>query len=286
MTAVINVAEGLAFPEGPAFAPDGALWMVELKAGQLACYRDGALERFHVGGEPNGIAMDADGRVVFCDAGACAIRRFDPKTERAETLADTVDGEPLFKPNDLAFDSAGNLVFTCPGNSRTEPTGYVAVLRADGSVRRVASGFYFPNGLAFTPDGHHLVVAETRRQRLWRGRWDAAEARWLAPRPWASVGGTIGPDGMAFAADGQLYVAIYSGGAIKVVAPDGEVERVIEVPGANPTNCAFDPVGTLGLVVTEAEKGQLLSLPDLGPGASLFQSGKTGRSKGVASCKQ
>jgi gluconolactonase len=135
----------------------------------------------------------------------------------------------------------------------------------------VASGFYFPNGLAFTPDGRHLVVAETRRQRLWRGRWDAAHARWLAPRPWASVGGTVGPDGMAFAADGRLFVAIYSGGAVKVVTPDGEIDEVIDIPGANPTNCAFDPTGRLGLVVTEAEHGRLLSLTIGVSGAALWK---------------
>jgi gluconolactonase len=143
-------------------------------------------------------------------------------------------------------------------------------LTAAGQIRRVASGFYFPNGLAFSPDGRHLIVAETRRQRIWRGRWDAERALWLAPRPWASVGGTIGPDGMAFAKDGRLYVAIYSGGAMKVVGTDGEVEEVIPVPGANPTNCAFDPSGALGLVITEAETGRLLSFPALGPGAPLF----------------
>jgi gluconolactonase len=234
-------------------------------------WHNGAVQRIAVGGQPNGLAVDAQDRLVFCDAGGCAIRRFDPKTTRAETLANALDGEPLFKPNDLAFDPAGNLVFTCPGDSRTEPTGYVAVLRPDGTVWRVASGFFFPNGLAFSPAGQHLVVAETRCQRLWRGRWDAAQARWLAPRPWACVGGTIGPDGMAFAADGHLFVAIYSGGAVKVVAPDGEVEAVIEIPGANPTNAAFDPTGRLGLVVTEAEHGRLLSLPTLGPGAALYR---------------
>jgi gluconolactonase len=255
------LAEGLNFPEGPAFDSQGRLWIVELKGGNLAYLENGKLTRIPVGGEPNGIAIDAEGRVLFCDAGNCSIRRHDPATGETVTLADSVDGEPLFKPNDLAFDPAGNLVFTCPGDSRTEPTGYVCVLTAGGDVRRVASGYYFPNGLAFSPDGRHLIVAETRRQRLWRGRWDANRALWLAPRPWASVGGTIGPDGMAFTKEGLLYVAIYSGGTIKVVGMDGEVEEVIPVPGANPTNCAFDPSGSLGLVVTEAETGVLISYP-------------------------
>ncbi len=270
-TAITILADQLAFPEGPAFAADGVLWAVELKGGSLLRWRAGSANRIPVGGEPNGIAMDALDRVIFCDADACSIRRFDPTTSETVTLVDSVDGEHLFKPNDLAFDPAGNLVFTCPGDSRTKPTGYVCVLTRHGEVRRVASGFYFPNGLAFSPDGRHLVVAETRRQRLWRGQWDAANARWLAPRPWASVGGTVGPDGMAFAADGRLFVAIYSSGVIKVVTHDGEVDEVIDIPGANPTNCAFDPTGRLGLVVTEAEHGRLLNL-DVGvPGAALYK---------------
>lgn len=262
MTAVKNhlLAEGLNFPEGPAFDRRGRLWLVELKGGNLAFLENGKLTRIPVGGEPNGIAIDAQDRIVFCDAGNCSIRRHDTASGETITLADSVGGAPLFKPNDLAFDPAGNLVFTCPGDSRTEPTGYVCCLQTNGEVRQVASGFYFPNGLAFSPDGRHLTVAETRRQRLWRGRWDAGRALWLAPRPWASVGGTIGPDGMAYGSDGRLYVAIYSGGAVKVVGIDGEVEEVIPVPGANPTNCAFDPSGKLGLVVTEAESGKLFSL--------------------------
>ncbi len=32
------------------------------------------------------------------------------------------------------------------------------------------------------------------------------------------------------------------------------------------TNCAFDPRGRYGLLVTEAAKGTVLSFPDLGPG--------------------
>jgi len=215
------------------------------------------------GSQPNGIAFDGAGRLWICDAGLNLVRCYDPIADSWTVGVDALDGEPLSRPNDLAFDSIGNLVFTCPGNSRANPIGLVACLRRDGRVQAIARGFYFPNGLAFTPDSKHLVVAETRRQRLWRGQWDSEHGHWLAPRPWASVGGNIGPDGMAFAADGNLYVAILGAGEIKVVAPDGEVIEVIEVPGAKPTNCAFDPGGELGLVVTEAEHGSFLSIPSL-----------------------
>jgi gluconolactonase len=75
---------------------------------------------------------------------------------------------------------------------------------------------------------------------------------------------------MAVGRDGLVYVAIYGAGHIKAAARDGTIAQVFDLPGTNPTNCAFDPSGRLGLVVTEAEQGLLLSLEELGPGLPLF----------------
>lgn len=186
------LADDLKFPEGPAFDPTGALWCVEVKAGNLVRYSDRQLERF--------------------------------------------------------------------------PTG--------GALHRIVEGFYFPNGLAFLDDGQMLVIAETYRQRLWRGAWDAVASRWLNPQPWAQhPDGKLGPDGMALGRDGLMWVAVYGSGQIQAVNAAGQIARRIELPGRNPTNCAFDPAGQLGLVVTEAERGRLLGVPELAGGAPLYDGG-------------
>jgi len=171
-------------------------------------------------------------------------------------VCSSVDGEPLYKPNDLCFDHFGNLIFTCPGDSRTEPLGYVCCLPAGGRAYKIATGLYFPNGLSFA--GEMLYIAETYRQRLWRGRWDGET--WSDAGTFAA-GGPVGPDGIAFHPSGELYVAVYGQQAVKVFDASGMVLRVLETPGRNPTNVAFDQSGELGLVVTEAEQGCLWSLP-------------------------
>src|SRR5262245_42507834 len=52
---MINIlAQGLDFPEGPAFAPDGGWWLVELKGGNLTRVAGGKLERFATDGAPPG----------------------------------------------------------------------------------------------------------------------------------------------------------------------------------------------------------------------------------------
>ncbi len=53
------------------------------------------------------------------------------------------------------------------------------------------------------------------------------------------------------------------------VDEDGTIVEHLTTPGNNPTNCAFDPSGRLGLVVTEAERGEILSLPLSLSGARL-----------------
>lgn len=260
------LASGLAFPEGPAFDRDGTLWCVEAKGASLVRLTPSGIERIVVGGVPNGLTRGPRGALWFCDADASALRSFDPSTGDVATLAADVR---LTRPNDLAFDAVGTLVFTCPGDSRGEPSGSVWCLPASGDVALVADGLFFPNGLAFADEGRTLIVAETYRQRLWKGDWDSDARRWIDPAPWVDVGGPVGPDGMALDADDRLWVAVYGSGAIAVVGRDGTIVDRLRVPGRNPTNVAFDPSGRLGLIVAEAEHGMLLSFSDLGPGTAL-----------------
>lgn len=253
------LAEGLKFPEGPAFAADGSLWLVELKGESLVQIKDNTLKKYPVGGKPNGIAIDQQGNVWFCDSGRNEVRCFYPRTGGTETMVRMVDLQDLDAPNDLAFDSEENLVFTCPGNSRKEPGGYVCVRQKNGKVKKITEGMYFPNGLAFSGTGSQLIIAETYKQRLWKGEWDSKRCEWIDPKVFYSTKGPIGPDGMAFDSSENLYVAVYGTGKVEVLNMEGQPIDEIALPGSNPTNCALDPTEKLGMVVTEAENGLLLS---------------------------
>jgi len=266
-TIVDILVEGLDFPEGPAFNIDGSLWCVELEGGNLVNLSQGNavgdLKRYPTGGSPNGLLFDDAGFGWFCDAKNNEIRKFIPQKNSFETMVKSIDGKTLNKPNDLIFDKNGNLIFTCPGNSRTDPTGFVCCSTPEGVVKKIAERLYFPNGLVLTDDGKTLIIAETFRQKLWKGSWDADLLEWTEAVSWIDVGGSIGPDGMALDTEGLLYVAVYGSGQIKVVDESGRITQAYNLPGMNPTNAAFDPSGRLGLIVTEAEKGLLISLPEI-----------------------
>ena len=266
-----TILKNLDFPEGPAFDSKGNLWFVELHGGNVVRLGvDGKSVRFNVdGGAPNGIAVDSSDRIWFCDAANDNVSILDPDTGGVSVFCDDICGETLAHPNDLAFDSMGNILFTCPGNSRKEPTGYVCAAGADGVARKVITGKFFPNGLAFSEDGKTLVVAETYKHRLWKGDWNCETLEWRNAAPWVEVGGDIGPDGMAFGSDGNLYVAVFGGGAVKVVSTEGKVIDVLDTGGRNPSNCAFAPNG--GLVVTETQNGEIIIIDNAVAGAKLFK---------------
>jgi gluconolactonase len=260
------LATGLRFPEGPVFDEDGCLWCVEQEGEGLFC-RDsnGETMRIKTGGRPNGATV-RDGYVWFCDSGQHSIRRLNSKTKRIETIIDRIGAERLQWPNDLHFDHLGNLLFTCPGAPDDDQTGYVGVYSREGLVEIIADGLNYPNGLTILPDNQTLLIGETHRQRIWQGYWDATSLSWENISVWTSVidvpdGDSIpGPDGFTVGPDGNIYVAVYGAGVIRVFSPDGNLERELKLPGQNPSNCVFDPTGDLGLIVTETERGELLSL--------------------------
>jgi len=255
------ILDQLNFPEGPCFDSRGRIWLVEKDAGNLIRISGAACERFEVGGAPNGIAIDNQDIIWFCDSRHNSIRTFNPATKLSVTIAEHLNGHPLKMPNDLAFDKFGNLLFTCPGDRLNDDSGYICCLGPDKALSKIYEGMYYPNGLALNKEQNRLYVAETGTHKIWQFDWHAEEKTLKNPVLFVNAGGQVGPDGMAFDEEGNLYVAVYGSGKIKIWDSSGVRLGSVHTSGKNPTNCAIDPYGEKGLIITEAEKGILLHQP-------------------------
>jgi gluconolactonase len=203
----VILAEGLDYPACPAFDPHGRLWFTELPGPNLCRLNGQEIKRVPLAGAPDGITFDASGRILFCDFKNSSIRRYDPVSGKIKTLVERLDGKPLARTKALAVDPLGNLAFTCPGYSPKSPTGYVCVLTRKGELRCIGFGFYSPGGLAFSSNGKYLVLAETNRQRLWRGYWDIKQARWAEVRPWAEAAVNEYPGNCSWQVDAVAEIA-------------------------------------------------------------------------------
>ena len=268
-----TIISGLNFPEGPVFDFDGNLWFVEIKGGNLSRWDGKQLVRFDVDGTPNGAMIDQQGCIWFCDSGRGEIRRFDPRQKAFQTICfQTTEGNNLVRPNDLIFDQNGNLLFSDHADGREEPLSSICVLpKGCDRAKVISKNKYFTNGLAFRADAKTLIFAETYRQQLWIGEWDADQLELNNERHFAKAGnGPWGPDGIAFDAQENLFVAVFNESLVNVYDTDGKLTYTLPCPGTRPTSCTFDPFGKLGLVVTEAERGEIVSYPDFRNGLTIF----------------
>ena len=270
---VKTILTQLEFPEGPVFDFDGNLWFVEIKGGTLSRWDGNRLDRFDVDGTPNGATIDNRGNIWFCDSRRGEIRKFNPERNTFETICDrTLDGIRLKRPNDLIFDAVGNLLFSDHADGREEPISTICVLPKGSSQAKVISANkYFTNGLALKKNGKTLLFSETYRQQLWIGEWDASQLELRNESPFAKAGnGPWGPDGIAFDEHENLFAAIFNERRINIYRQDGKLTDWINCAGSRPTSCVFDPSGKLGLVVTEADRGEIISFPDFGKGLPIF----------------
>jgi sugar lactone lactonase YvrE len=103
----------------------------------------------------------------------------------------------------------------------------IAVLTADGSLRQVADGIAFPNGMAITPDNSTLIIAESYGKKL--TAFDiAADGSLSNRRVWADLGDGV-PDGICIDADGAVWYADVPNKRCVRVREGGEVLQTVTV---------------------------------------------------------
>jgi gluconolactonase len=124
------------------------------------------------GSEPgsNGLAMDGRGVLYFCEHGDRRVSYLTPGGGK-RTLADNFNGKRFNSPNDLAIAANGDVYFTdppygLPGREKdTEfkelPFQGVFRVTPQGVVSLITRDLDRPNGVALSPDGKILYVAQS-----------------------------------------------------------------------------------------------------------------------------
>jgi len=202
--------QGLKFTESPRWH-DGKLWFLDIHGKAIKTVElDGTLTTvLDLPFLPNGFGIAVDGTLIFGDALARKIYRWDGKTLQATAdltqltvfcLSDgIVDRQGRMYVGDIGynfFDPANQPVNTC----------VIVKVEPDGSASVVADQLTFPNGMVITPDGKTLVVAECMAQRL--TAFDiGASGNLENRRVWAELPADTHPDGICLDAEGAIWVA-------------------------------------------------------------------------------
>jgi gluconolactonase len=286
-------AENVIDPEGPVRLPDGSWIITEMGRGIITHISADGKERREIArtGRPNGLARGRHGNLWVAESLHPALLRIGMEGD-STVISRGTDDLPFLWPNDLCFGPDGSIYMTDSGvllermQSHGNPAAVYAeeidgrVFRVDpdsGECRILDRGLRFVNGIAIGPGGHHLYVSETLTGNIYRykmgGDGMIAERQLFGNvmiQPPVEHGKVAGPDGMAFDAEGNLYVAVLTQGDITVLSHGGDVARRLSIDGAFPTNVAFAGPGERRIVVTEGSKNRLLMIEAPAEGLPLW----------------
>ena len=220
---------GIAFGESPRWH-DGRLWFADWGAQELiAVDLEGRSEVvIRVPSFPFCVDWLPDGRLLIVSARDRLLLRREPDGSLA-THAD-LSGLSYYPWNEIVVDGRGNayvnnIGFEFPCGEFAP--GTVALLTPDGSVRQVADGVAFPNGMAVTPDNSTLIVAESYANKL--TAFDIVEDGGLSNRRvWADLGDGV-PDGLCLDAEGAVWYADVPNKRCVRVREGGEVLQTIDL---------------------------------------------------------
>lgn len=170
-------------------------------------------------------------------------------------LAAVAEAAPDLRFNDGKCDPAGRFWAGTMPYDETRPVGCLYRLEPDGTVARVLDGVTISNGLAWSGDGRTMFYIDTPTRRIDAFTIDPVSGSLAGRRTVVDIPAGAGwPDGMTIDAEGGLWVALWGGWAIHRYL-DGRLDRVVQLPVAQPTSCAFGGPNLDELFVTSAWKG-------------------------------
>lgn len=238
---------------------ESALYWIDIAA--HAVYRYDPISKMQrswtLPSEPGCIAWHGDGGLVV--AMRSGIARLDTKTGLTDLIAPAPYDSKAMRFNDGRCDAAGRLWTGTLVDARD---------RAAGRLYRFSQSHYtefnhpviVSNGVAFSPDTNTLYHADTSAHRINAYDFDLITGTPSNGRIFksfdsdrsANYGGR--PDGAAVDSEGAYWIAMYEGGQILRLAPDGSLLQSIKLPMMCPTMVAFGGDDLKTLFITTASQ--------------------------------
>lgn len=191
--------------------------------------------------ETSGLGFLPDGRLLVVLKFSKRLMQVSPGGS-ARLYAD-LSSLPVRHLNDMVVDELGRAFVDAnrytPGQA-TPPTvvDSLAVVDTDAKCRLLSEGLLGPNGLALTPDGKTLVLAESRAGRISSLEIHADGS--LGPRRTVATTGPVSPDGLCLDSEGGIWYAAPFARQFRRVTWSGSQTHAVDIPrGRLPLACVL-----------------------------------------------
>ncbi len=131
--------------------------------------------------------------------------------------------------NDGKVDRAGRLIAVSADRGMKDPLGGIYSLGDDGAVERLDEGFILSNGPCWSPDGKLFYLADSIKRKIFCYDYDL-DGRLSDKRVFVDTSDLGMPDGATIDAEGYLWMAMCGEGTVIRFAPDGSIDRTLELP--------------------------------------------------------
>jgi gluconolactonase len=206
----------------------------------------------------NGLIIDDKGRLVSCEHGDRRISAMPLNVGGKVTLADNFQGKRFNSPNDIVQHATNkSYYFTDPpyglNKKQDDPSREIREfgvyrLAPGGQVTQVIKNLNRPNGLAFSPDGKTLYVAQSDPESaIWMeypvlADGSVGEGKLLYDATKMTKAGIPGlPDGFKLDVAGNIWSS--GPGGLLIISPKGKLLGRIEIPELT-SNCGWGDDGT------------------------------------------
>ncbi len=172
---------------------------------------------------------------------------------------------PGARLNDGAPDPAGGFVVGSMFNN-VDPRGDGVDITANdrgglyhvdrhGRCTTLKTGIGISNTMVWDVPRRRFYTGDTLQNALWAFDFDPQTGAVSNERPFFTGFERGAPDGSSIDAEGFVWNTRYGGAAVVRVSPEGKVDRVLDMPVGNITNCTFGGPDLKTLYITTAQGG-------------------------------
>jgi L-arabinonolactonase len=240
--------------EGPVWSErDQCLYYVDIVARRVQAYWPGT--KAHRSWQFDTFT----GSLAECRSGGLIVTlgdrivRFDPARgpDALEEIAVLERDRPDNRLNDGKVDPWGRFWVGSMRVAEDAKAGRLWCVSPHGEAHAVRDDIGVSNSIAFDRERGRIYFADSMSGAIEQNNFDGAGTltQW---KPFAKAGKGA-PDGSCTDAEGYLWNAEWGGWRLCRYAPDGTLDRVIEMPVSRPSCCTFGGVDHRSLFVTSAQ---------------------------------
>lgn len=206
------------------------LWRADADGGNA---RDWSLPE-HIGA----LALRRGGGAVV--ALRTGFHAFDFETGTCTPITDPEAGNPRTRFNDGKVDRRGRFFAGTMDYQQAEGLGSLYRLDPDLTCTRLEEDIVIFNAPCWSPDDTIFYFADSAKGTIYAHDYDIETGTISNQRIFATADAAPGvPDGCTVDREGYLWNARWGAGCVVRFAPDGRVDRRVEVPARKTTSCTF-----------------------------------------------